>query len=68
MTIVEVAAYHEAVGLVVEFGRTDEDGAFHVLILAGLAELIRDNIIIKGVADVTAHAPVEVADAVVIEA
>ncbi len=68
VTVVEVAAHHEAVGFVVELGRADDDGAFHVLVLAGLGELIGDDVVIKGVAHIAAHAPVEVGNAVVVDA
>ena len=68
IAVIEVAAHHKAMTFVIKFGCADEDGAFHIFILAGLAELIGDDVIIKGVADVAAHAPMEVLDAVVVDA
>ena len=68
ITIVEVAAHHKAMTFVVELGRTDDDGAFHVLVLARFRKLVGDDVIIKGVADVAAHALMEVLGAVVVDA
>ena len=65
MTVVEVAVHHNAVGFVIELSLADDHGTFHVLVLARLTELAGDDVIIKGVADVAAQAPVEVANAVV---
>ena len=68
VTVVEIAAQHQAVGLVVELSRADDHGALHVFIRAGLRELVGNDIVVEAVADVTAHAEMQVLDGIVVDA